>query len=122
MYKRQGSYALGALLNAGADVNFLKNDGIDDILPLDLASDIEDVTILEKLLDHGADVTAADSNGCTALHKVAYWNMFSPGDIFSCPRVFRISGSVRLYAHKSVARATPTIQFVLILLFVLVLV
>ena len=33
-----------------------------------------------KLLDHGADVTAADSNGCTALHKVAYWNMFSAVD------------------------------------------
>ena len=66
-----GSRAVLALLDAGADVN-LRQSGIDDdSSPLDLIISIPGVITLEDLLEHGADVNAADSTGCTVLHKVA---------------------------------------------------
>ena len=67
-------YAVHALLDAGADVNLRQSVGDNDLSPLELVVINPGWIGLEDLLQHGADVNAADSKGRTILHEVAFRN------------------------------------------------
>jgi ankyrin repeat protein len=59
------------LLNAGADVHAVDNEGY---TPLHWAAKIDSLDIVKMLLDAGADVDVQDNNGTTPLHKAAVKN------------------------------------------------
>ncbi|KAL9109115.1 MAG: hypothetical protein Q9227_006206 [Pyrenula ochraceoflavens] len=57
------------LLEKGAEVNFLDNEGIP---PLQYAAQKGSRHIVELLLEHGADISIAQPDGWTALHMAAH--------------------------------------------------
>lgn len=73
-----------ALLNFGASASFVRRSVCGDQMPLLhllLAGPTDDITallgIVEALLRAGADIMATDSEGWTALHIAASWNMYT---------------------------------------------
>lgn len=65
--------AVVALLDAGADANLRQSTSL-EFSPLDMAASLGDVDMVRTLLEHGADATATDSSGITALHHAACKN------------------------------------------------
>ncbi|CAM9439543.1 unnamed protein product, partial [Laminaria digitata] len=63
-----GPYALDALLDAGVDVNVRQADVNAEFSPLDQATAEGNLEVLQKLLEHGANVNDANATGHTALH------------------------------------------------------
>lgn len=76
---KQVDLAIGTLLiNAGADVNAVDNEGESALFWIfvsDVAEDIDVMTMAELLLDHGATVDLKSSNEITPLMKAATGNL-----------------------------------------------
>ena len=65
-YRYASNNVLNCLIENGADVNVRSADS--KCTPLMTASEVNDLTVIKFLLEHGADVHLKDKNGLTSLH------------------------------------------------------
>ena len=65
-YRYASNNVLNCLIENGADVNVRSADS--KCTPLMTASEVNDLTVIKFLLEHGADVHLKDKNGLTCLH------------------------------------------------------
>ena len=66
VYRYASNNVLNCLIENGADVNVRSADS--KCTPLMTASEVNDLTVIKFLLEHGADVHLKDKNGLTSLH------------------------------------------------------
>ena len=66
VYRYASNNVLNCLIENGADVNV--RSAVSKCTPLMTASEVNDLTVIKFLLEHGADVHLKDKNGLTSLH------------------------------------------------------